>query len=462
MAADKRLEHDSLGEREVPAGAYYGIHTLRALENFPISRVLLMRFPTVVEAFAAVKEAAARANKRLGVLEPTVAEAIVAACKEVRERKLLEHFVVDMMQGGAGTSTNMNVNEVIANRALELLGHERGEYRYCHPLDHVNRSQSTNDVYPTATRLALVGYTERLLAELHSLSDAFETLAERYCRVVTVGRTQLQDAVPMTMGQAFTAYAVTLREEIARLESTIPLLEEVSLGATAIGTEINAPEGYRKLVLQELREVTGRSLEPAANLVEATSDAGVFVLVSSSLKRLATKLSKTASDLRLLSSGPRTGLGEIDLPPVQAGSSIMPGKVNPVMAEAMNQVCFRVFGNDVTVTYAAEHGQLQLNPFLPGLTFALFDSFALLLAGIPLFRKRLVEGITVNEEAARSHAERSLSLTTALAPILGYEVAAELAHDAYTEGRTVRELLIERYPDIDPAVVDPINLVGPL
>jgi aspartate ammonia-lyase len=367
-----------------------------------------------------------------------------------------------MMQGGAGTSTNMNVNEVIANRALEILGRRRGEYRYCHPLDHVNRSQSTNDVYPTATRLALISYTEALVEELRKLSSSFDGLGKRYRRAVTVGRTQLQDAVPMTMGQAFAAYAVTLREEIARLESTIPLLSEVSLGATAIGTEINAPEGYRALVLKELREVTGRQLRPAANLVEATSDAGVFVLVSSSLKRLATKLSKTAGDLRLLSSGPRAGLGEIDLPPVQAGSSIMPGKVNPVIAEALNQVCFRVFGNDVTVTYAAEHGQLQLNPFLPGLTYALFDSFALLLAGIPLFRKKLVEGITVNEEAARQHAERSLSLTTALAPILGYDLAAELAHDAYREGRTVRELLIERHPEIDPSVVDPINLVGPL
>jgi aspartate ammonia-lyase len=415
-----------------------------------------------VEAFASVKQAAARANAGLGVLKPEVAKAIGAACEEVRSRKLNEHFVVDMMQGGAGTSTNMNVNEVIANRALEILGRRRGEYRYCHPLDDVNRSQSTNDVYPTATRLALISYTEALVEELRKLSSSFDGLGKRYRRAVTVGRTQLQDAVPMTMGQAFAAYAVTLREEIARLESTIPLLSEVSLGATAIGTEINAPEGYRALVLKELREVTGRQLRPAANLVEATSDAGVFVLVSSSLKRLATKLSKTAGDLRLLSSGPRAGLGEIDLPPVQAGSSIMPGKVNPVIAEALNQVCFRVFGNDVTVTYAAEHGQLQLNPFLPGLTYALFDSFALLLAGIPLFRKKLVEGITVNEEAARQHAERSLSLTTALAPILGYDLAAELAHDAYREGRTVRELLIERHPEIDPSVVDPINLVGPL
>ena len=349
-----RTEHDLLGERQVPHEYYYGVQTLRALENFNISGVTLGYYPRLIDALAVVKMAATRANHDLGLLSKPVAEAIQQACREILNGKWHTQFVVDMIQGGAGTSTNMNANEVIANRALEILGYEKGEYKYCHPNNHVNLSQSTNDAYPTALKIAIINSNVKLIEVLSELITAFRTKAESFAHVIKMGRTQLQDAVPMTLGQSFEAYAVTISEEISRLNQNSQLFLEVNMGGTAIGTGINADPEYSEKVIKHLREITGLDLVLAENLVEATQDTGAFVIYSSALKRLAVKLSKIANDLRLLSSGPRAGINEINLPPMQPGSSIMPGKVNPVIAEVVNQICYKVIGNDLTVTLAAE------------------------------------------------------------------------------------------------------------
>ncbi|MGH7712643.1 MAG: aspartate ammonia-lyase, partial [Gemmatimonadaceae bacterium] len=354
-----RIEHDLLGDREVPDDALYGVQTLRALENFPITGVTLRDFPSLVDALAAVKEAAAMANSQLALLEQDVADAIVRACREVREGRHHEHFLVDMIQGGAGTSSNMNANEVIANRALELLGGKRGAYDRVHPNNHVNLSQSTNDVYPTAVRLALHTEIEQLRAAMRAICDSFLAKGTEFRGFVKMGRTQLQDAVPMTLGQEFAAFGHTMLEDVERLGEALSLIREINMGATAIGTGIAAPPGYAEVVRQTLSQVTGLTLVTAPDLVEATSDTGAFVQLSGVLKRCAVKLSKICNDLRLLSSGPRAGLGEINLPHMQPGSSIMPGKVNPVIPEVVNQVCFDIIGGDVTVTMAAEAGQLQ-------------------------------------------------------------------------------------------------------
>ena len=363
MTQPVRTEHDLLGDRVVPADAYYGIHTLRALENFPITGTAISIYPDLVTALACVKQAASIANCELGLLDDRRSVAIRLACEEVREGKLHEEFVVDVIQGGAGTSSNMNANEVICNRALEILGHKKGEYEQLHPLDHVNLSQSTNDVYPTAVKLALQLGIKRLHTEMAALRHAFAEKALEFGDVLKVGRTQLQDAVPMTLGQELSTYAVMLAEDEERLREAALLITEINLGATAIGTGINAHPDYAALVCQRLAELTRIRLVTAPNLVEATQDAGAYVQLSGVLKRIAVKLSKVCNDLRLLSSGPRAGLGEINLPPVQAGSSIMPGKVNPVIPEVVNQIAFEVIGNDVTVSFAAEAGQLQLNAF---------------------------------------------------------------------------------------------------
>ncbi|MGQ0651387.1 MAG: aspartate ammonia-lyase, partial [Betaproteobacteria bacterium] len=365
MTRPTRIEHDLLGERAVPADAYYGIHTLRALENFPITGMPISIYPDLLNALACVKQAAAIANSELELLDERRAVAIRLACEEVREGRLHEEFVVDVIQGGAGTSTNMNANEVLCNRALELLHHRKGEYQYLHPLDHVNMSQSTNDVYPTAIKVALHFGLRRLLTAMKTLRAAFEAKAAEFDAVLKVGRTQLQDAVPMTLGQEFSTYAVMLDEDEHRLAEAGELVREINLGATAIGTGINVHPDYATLVTQRLAEVSGVPVVTSPNLIEATQDAGAFVQLSGVLKRIAVKLSKTCNDLRLLSSGPRAGIGEITLPPVQAGSSIMPGKVNPVIPEVVNQIAFEVIGNDMTVTMAAEGGQLQLNAFEP-------------------------------------------------------------------------------------------------
>ena len=444
MAAKTRTEHDLLGDRDVPAHAYYGVHTLRALENFPITGTAISIYPDLVVALACVKQAAAMANNELGLLDEKRAQAIRRACEEVRAGRLLEEFVVDVIQGGAGTSTNMNANEVICNRALEILGHGKGEYSHLHPLDHVNMSQSTNDVYPTAVKLALQFGIRRLTGEMRALRVAFEAKAAEFNDVLKVGRTQLQDAVPMTLGQEFSTYAVMLGEDESRLAEAAALVREINLGATAIGTGINAHPDYAALATQRLSEISGFEFLVSPNLVEATQDAGAFVQLSGVLKRIAVKLSKTCNDLRLLSSGPRAGIGEINLPPVQAGSSIMPGKVNPVIPEVVNQIAFEAIGNDITVTMAAEAGQLQLNAFEPIIAHSLFKSLAHLAAGCRTLGERCVKGITANRERARRLMDESTALVTALNPIIGYARASQVAQEALASGRRVAELVLEK------------------
>ncbi|WP_432510951.1 aspartate ammonia-lyase [Kineococcus sp. SYSU DK001] len=438
-----RPEHDALGYRDVPADAYYGIHTLRAVENFPISGRALSAHPEFVGALAAVKQAAATANRALGVLDEERADAIVEASRRVRAGELAGQFVVDVVQGGAGTSSNMNANEVIANLALEVLGHPRGRYEVLHPLEHVNRGQSTNDVYPTAVKVAVLDVVHGLRAAMTDLADAFAGKAAEFADVVKTGRTQLQDAVPMTLGQEFGTYAVMVREDVDRLGEACELLHEINLGGTAIGTGLNAPPGYAALACTELARLTGHPLVPAADLVEATQDVGSFVQLSGVLKRTAVKLSKVCNDLRLLSSGPRAGLGEIRLPPVQAGSSIMPGKVNPVIPEVVNQVAFAVVGRDVTISMAAEAGQLQLNAFEPIIASSLLDSTVQLRQAVLTLTERCVRGISTDTDLLRHRVEHSIGLVTALNPWIGYEAATRIAGQALGTGRSIPDLVTE-------------------
>ncbi len=434
-----RTEQDFLGTQQIPAEAYWGVHSARAVENFPISDQTVAQWPELIRALAFVKKAAARANAKLGVLDARRAEAIERACDDLIGGALHEQFVVDVIQGGAGTSTNMNANEVIANRALEHLGHGRGEYQHLHPNDHVNASQSTNDVYPTALRLAAWAGIDALIAAMGELRGAFEAKAAEFRSVLKIGRTQLQDAVPMTLGQEFLAFAVMIGEDEQRLREARALIGEVNLGATAIGTGINAPAGYTETVVPLLAQVSGVPVVMAANLVEATQDTGAFVQLSGVLKRVACKLSKTCNDLRLLSSGPQAGFGDIHLPARQAGSSIMPGKVNPVIPEVMNQVAFEVIGNDVTITMASEAGQLQLNAFEPIMGWSLHKSIAHLTRACRTLRVNCVEGITPNHELLRRRVAESVTLVTALNPIIGYERAALIAKTALAEGGTIAE-----------------------
>lgn len=439
-----RREHDLIGDRDVPGGVYYGIHTLRALENFPISGTPISIYPDLIRALASIKLAAARANQELGLLDATRARAIVAACEEIRSGALVEQFVVDVIQGGAGTSTNMNANEVIANRALELLGQPKGNYAALHPNEHVNLSQSTNDVYPTALKIAAHTGVLGLVDAMAYLREAFEAKSAEFADVIKMGRTQLQDAVPMTLGQEFSTYAVMIGEDEMRLREAVSLLCEINMGATAIGTGINAHPDYASVVCRYLRDITGLPVVTAVNLIEATQDCGSFVQVSGVLKRVAVKLSKICNDLRLLSSGPRVGLGEINLPPVQAGSSIMPGKINPVIPEVVNQIAFEVIGNDVTISFAAEGGQLQLNAFEPIIAHSLFKSVMHLRAGCLTLADRCVKGITANREHLKMGVERSIGMITALNPIIGYVHATEVAQEALASGRGVTEIVLER------------------
>ncbi len=440
----ERLEHDLLGERAVPASVYYGVHTLRAIENFPISGTPIAVYPELIKALAAIKQAAAQTNLQLGLLDASHAAAIISACQEIRGGALHAHFVVDVIQGGAGTSTNMNANEVIANRALEILGHARGDYAQLHPNEHVNMSQSTNDVYPTALKLAGYVGVQQLIAAMQVLRDAFGDKAREFADVLKMGRTQLQDAVPMTLGQEFSTYEEMLSEDIARLREASLLICEINLGATAIGTGINAHPEYAGLVRQHLASITGIPVLTAPNLVEATQDCGSFVQLSGVLKRVAVKLSKVCNDLRLLASGPRAGLGEINLPPMQAGSSIMPGKVNPVIPEVVNQIAFEVIGNDVTISFAAEAGQLQLNAFEPIIAHSLFKSVAHLRAGCLTLAERCVRGISANREQLRRSVENSIGLVTALNPYIGYANATEIAQEALLSGASVYDLVLAR------------------
>jgi aspartate ammonia-lyase len=438
-----RLESDSLGERQIPAEVYYGIQTARAIQNFPMTGITISQFPNLINALASVKKAAAMANMELGILDHKIGDAIVQACDDVRSGALFEHFIVDVIQGGAGTSTNMNANEVIANRALEIMGHKRGEYQYCHPNNHVNLSQSTNDVYPTALKIASVWDIEKLLKAMNNLKDAFTDKGQEFSDVLKIGRTQLQDAVPMTLGQEFEAYGIALSEGMKALKDATREICGINMGATAVGTGINTVEGYAEKVRFLLADITGLPLYTEPNLVEATSDTGAFVQLSGVLKRVAIKLSKVCNDLRLLSSGPRAGIGEINLPPRQPGSSIMPGKVNPVIPEVVNQVCFQVIGNDVTVTLAAEGGQLELNVFEPILGFNIFQSIEMLERACTVLRERCVVGITANRERCQVLVENSVSLVTALAPFMGHEDAAAIAKKALETGRPVRQLALE-------------------
>jgi aspartate ammonia-lyase len=444
ISGEARREKDLLGERDVPAANYYGIQTQRAVENFQITGIPIAQFPHLIKALAAVKEASAAANSELGLLDADLADAISRACHEIRAGHLHNQFVVDVIQGGAGTSTNMNANEVIANRALEILGHARGEYGIIHPNNHVNLSQSTNDVYPTAIRIAASWALGDLRGVLGSLRDAFLLKAQEFADIVKMGRTQLQDAVPMTLGQEFHAYGVTIGEDIDRLRELAVHLHEINMGATAIGTGINTDPRYAGLVRAHLSAITGLGLVTSPDLVEATQDTGAFVMLSGLLKRVAVKLSKICNDLRLLSSGPRTGLGEIRLPPMQPGSSIMPGKVNPVVPEVVNQVCFQVVGNDAVVTMAAEAGQLQLNVFEPVIAFNIFQSVEMLTQACIVLRERCVLGIEANRDHIRTLLERSIGIVTALVPYIGYDRATAVAGEALTRDRGVYELVLEK------------------
>lgn len=440
-----RTEEDLLGSREVPAEAYWGIHTLRAMENFGISDRTISDTPHFIRGMVQVKKAAAQANAELGVLDPEIAEAIVAGCDQVLlEGRCLDQFPVDVFQGGAGTSVNMNTNEVIANLALERLGRPRGDYATINPNDHVNRSQSTNDAYPSGFRLGVYAAVQQLTAALAALADSLQLKGSEFAEVLKMGRTQLQDAVPMTLGQEFDGWAATVREEIVQLDHTAALLLEVNLGATAIGTGVNTPVGYANLAAHKLAEVSGYPCVPAPNLIEATSDCGAYVMVHAALKRVAVKLGKICNDLRLLASGPRAGLKEINLPELQAGSSIMPAKVNPVIPEVVNQVCFKVIGNDLTITLAADAGQLQLNVMEPVIGQAMFESVELLSNACDTLRTRCVTGITANAERCRDYVENSIGLVTYLNDIIGHHNGDMVGRECARSGRSVREVVLER------------------
>lgn len=440
----ERIERDLLGEKAIPDTAYYGIQTLRALENFDISGITLNFYPDFIRGLAKVKKAAALANGDLKNIPDEIVNPICQACDEIALGMLHNHFIVDMIQGGAGTSTNMNANEVIANRALEIMGHERGEYKYCHPNNHVNCSQSTNDAYPTAIKVALLDANDELLRVVHGVIAVIDDKALEFNDVLKMGRTQLQDAVPMTLGQSFKAFATSLRNEIERLKvCSIPFLT-VNMGGTAIGTGLNADERYRERVVQHLCRVTGRDIVLADDLIEATHDTGSLVMYSSALKQLAVKLSKICNDLRLLSSGPRTGLNEINLPPMQPGSSIMPGKVNPVIPEVVNQIAYKVIGNDLSVTLGAEAGQLELNVMEPVMVESLFESIEMLKNGMNTLASRCIQGITANIEVCEGNVKNAIGIVTALNPYLGYETCTMLAKEALDKGASVYDLVLEK------------------
>ena len=444
MAEEKfRIESDLLGELKVPADVYYGVQTQRALNNYHISRKKMCDYPDYVIAIAYVKLAAVQTNHALGTINDEIAGAISQACREIIDGKFHENFPVDMMQGGAGTSVNMNANEVIANRALEIMGHKKGEYQYCYPNDHVNCGQSTNDVYPTTIRLAIIRMNKTLVGSLTGLISALRYKADEYRDAIKMGRTQLQDAVPMTFGQEFNAYADNLEEEILNLDRNVKLLHEINMGGTAIGTGLNAVPGFAKLCAANLSKLTGENFVSSPNLVEATPDTGAYVSYSGALKRLAVKVSKICNDLRLLASGPRCGLNEINLPPKAPGSSIMPGKVNPVIPEVANQTCFKVIGNDTTVTIAAEAGQLELNVMEPVITECLFESLWWLSNAINTLTEECILGITVNKERCYEMVKNSIGIVTGLNTYIGYKYSSKIANDANTTDRSVYDLVLE-------------------
>ena len=460
-----RVESDLLGELQVPAEAYYGVQTQRAINNYKISGKHMCDYPEYVKAIAYVKLAAAEANHELGQLPDDVADAMCRACREIIDGKFHENFVTDMVQGGAGTSVNMNANEVIANRALELMGYEKGDYQHCWPNDHCNCGQSTNDVYPTTIRLTFIEMNKQLVAALERLVASFRKKGEEFKNNIKMGRTQLQDAVPMTSGQEFTAFANTLEEEIGNLNRNVELMLEINMGATAIGTGLNAVPGYAELCTKKLAELTGENFTLGKDLVEATPDTGDYVSYSGALKRLAVKLSKICNDLRLMASAPRCGLHEINLPPMAPGSSIMPGKVNPVIPEVTNQTCFKVIGNDTTVMIAAEAGQLQLNVMEPVITQCIIESQTWLGRAMDTLRERCVDGITVNAEHNAETVRNSIGIVTALNPYIGYKNSTKIAKEALETGASVYDLVLRdkilTKEKLD-AILDPKHMLDPM
>ena len=459
-----RKEHDFIGELEIDDSVYYGVQTFRAVENFNISHDRLGNFPRFVRNLARVKKAAALANFELGLLDKSIKDAIVSACDKIIEGGYYDQFVVDMFQGGAGTSTNMNANEVIANIGLEILGHKKGEYQYLHPNDHVNLSQSTNDAYPTALRMALHDYLSDLAKAMEHLKKAYERKAKEFENVLKMGRTQLQDAVPMTLGREFQTFAVMMDEDIERVLEARKLILEINMGGTAIGTGINSHPDYPKVIEQKIREVSGKDYIVARDLITATQNTGAYVQISGVLKRVSAKLSKVCNDLRLLSSGPKCGLNEINLPKMQPGSSIMPGKVNPVIPEVVNQVCYFVIGSDVTITFAAEGGQLQLNVFEPVIAYSLFNSIVMLEKAMKTLADKCIDGITANEQICSDFVYNSIGIVTALNPYIGYENSASIAKEALNTGKRVYDLALERgllsKEELDN-ILTPQNMLNP-
>ncbi len=459
-----RIESDLLGELHVPESAYYGVQTQRAINNFKISNHKLSHYPEFVKALGVVKLGAAQANHELGVLSDELYQAIAYASNELIKGKYADEFPIDMIQGGAGTSVNMNANEVIANVALEYMGKNKGDYQFCSPNDHVNLSQSTNDAYPTALKIALFEMNKPLVNALEKLFFALDKKAADFKNVIKMGRTQLQDAVPMTLGQEFEGFAITLKREVINLQRVAAQLLEINMGATAIGTGLNAVPGYAQLCTSKISEIMNEPVKLSENLVEATSDTSSFVDYSSALKKLCIKLSKICNDLRLLTSGPRTGLFEINLPPKQPGSSIMPGKVNPVIPEVVNQVCFKVIGNDLTVSFAAEAGQLQLNVMEPIIGFSIIESIQYLTNAMTTLREECVEGITANVEHLKQEVQNSIGIVTALNPHIGYKASTKIAKEALATGASVYNLVLQRNllskNELD-AILDPKNMLGP-
>ena len=456
-----RMEHDSIGALNVPAEAYYGVQSMRAATNFQITHRPL--HPVLIDSIVMVKKAAAITNEKSGKLDQPIAQAIIQACDEILDGNLRDQFIVDAIQGGAGTSANMNANEVIANRAIEILGGTKGDYSIVHPNDHVNMSQSTNDVIPTAGKITVLKLLPQTIKELEKLEKAMEEKEAEFDDILKMGRTQLQDAVPMTSGQEFHAYATNLEEEVLNIERNVNLLYEINMGGTAIGTGLNAKPGFPELCAKKMTELTGEKFIAAPDLVEATPDTGAYVSYSGALKRLAVKLSKICNDLRLMASGPRCGLKEINLPPMAPGSSIMPGKVNPVIPEVTNQVCFKVIGNDMTVSFAAEAGQLQLNVMEPVIAESIMESITWLTNAMNTLREKCINGITVNKERCYEMVKNSIGIVTALNPIIGYKASTKVAKEALETNRSVYDIVLERgiltKEELDKAL-DPKNMIG--
>ncbi|MCP8316026.1 MAG: aspartate ammonia-lyase, partial [archaeon] len=458
----KRIEKDYLGEKKIPENAYYGIQTLRAIENFPISG--LKAHPDFIKATAIVKKACAEANMMIGDLDIRIAKAIINAADEIIDGKWHDQFLVDVFQAGAGTSHNMNANEVLANRAIELLGGKKGDYSIVHPNDHVNMAQSTNDVFPTIMRIVCLSLIQKLILEMKNLEEAFKKKAIESDKIIKPGRTHLEDAAPIRLGQVFDAYASIIADNIRRIERASIALEDLNIGATAVGTGLNASLEYVKLVVEKLRVYTGFNLRSAKNLIAVTQSMSDFVELSNVLKTLAADTIKIANDVRLMSSGPVTGLGEINLPAVQPGSSIMPGKVNPVIAEAMDMVAFQVIGNDLTITLASQAGQLELNVMMPVIAFNLIQSLHILKNSIHVFTERLVLGITANEKRCREMVERSPGLALALNPYIGFDATAKVVQEAIATGKTIREVVLEKKllpRDIVDKILDPYAMTEP-